>query len=84
MKQEKNRWYIFCLCFLSGLLVNPLFEWAGLPRPLIDGANHSNNLARFFIFFISFSGIHFLLDRFLSLTLGNLYPKIVYKKPPAI
>ncbi|WP_050477034.1 hypothetical protein [Herbaspirillum rhizosphaerae] len=79
--RDKNQWYVACLTLLPMLLVNPLFEWGGLPGPFFGSADGSG-FGRIFIFLASSWGIRDALNGMLEISVGKLFPSLIYKTPP--
>jgi hypothetical protein len=79
--RDKNPWYAGGLTFLSMVLVNPLFEWGGLPRPFF-GSSEGSSFGRIFIFLTSSWGIRYAINGMLEISVGKLFPKLIYKTPP--
>jgi len=77
----KNQWFIGCILLASVLLVNPLYAWAGFPAPTAGFAN-GNPLAKLLLFVTSVWGIRDALNGVLEISLGKLFPKLIYKFPP--
>jgi len=79
--RDKNPYYAVCLTVLPMLLVNPLFEWGGLPGPFFSSTD-GNGFGRILIFLTSSWGIRDALNGMMEMSVGKLFPKLIYKAPP--
>jgi len=79
--RDKKPWYVIFVTIAGLLLINPLFLWGGLSRPLYDGSIYGSNIGRIFVFLISGWGMRDALNGMLEISLGKLFPTLIYKTP---